>query len=178
MANGVNLVVKQSITEALLILMQKQPFEKISISEITRLAGVGRVSFYRNYQSKEDILHKYLRSQFDQHFAAVASARKLRNVRDIFVNIFAFLKNCEWMLSVIYDQQFSHLLLDFIKDCCGAKAEHEDELAYKNALIMGVVFGAVDEWIRRGCVQSPDDMADNVATHLGSILDGWHKYQE
>ena len=66
------------------------------------------------------------------------------------------------------------LYLDFIKNCCGARAEHDDDLAYKNALIMGVVFGAVDEWIRRGCVQSPDEMADKIAMYLGHIQKNWY----
>lgn len=173
MGNNANMVVKQCITEALLRLMQKKSFHQISISEITRLAGVGRVSFYRNYQSKEDILHQYLHSQFDQHFQQVALAGQLRNTRDIFVHIFAFMKKCEQMLFVLYDHHFSHLLLDFIKNCCGAKPEQDNELAYKNALIMGVVFGAVDEWIRRGCVETPDEMANKVKENLEHILGNW-----
>lgn len=170
----INQAIKEYITQALLLLMQEKAFNMIRISEITTKAGVNRVSFYRNFSSKEDILHQYLREQFDQHFQQVALSGKLRNTRDIFVNIFVFLKNCEQMLFVLYDKEFSHLLLDFIKNCCGARAEHDDDLAYKNALIMGVVFGAVDEWIRRGCVQSPDEMADKIAMYLGHIQKNWY----
>lgn len=168
-----NQAIKDYITQALILLMAEKPFGEIHISEITTKAGVNRASFYRNFSSKEDILHQYLRRQFDEHFQAIALAGQLRHTRDIFVNIFAFLKNCEQMLFVLYDQDFSHLLLDFIKDCCGARAEQDNDLAYKNALIMGVVFGAVDEWIRRGCVQSPDEMADKVARYLGEIIGDW-----
>lgn len=169
-----NHAIKNYITEALLLLMKEKEFGQIRISEITARAGVNRVSFYRNFNSKEDVLHQYLHAQFDEQFVQVALAGKLRNTRDIFVNIFAFMKNSEQMLFVLYDQKFSHLLLDFIKNCCGAKIEQENELAYKNALIMGVVFGAVDEWIRRGCVETPDEMANYVEQHLKQILIKWH----
>ncbi len=170
-----NHAIKQYITEALLLLMKEKEFGQIRINEITARAGVNRASFYRNFDSKEDVLQQYLRTQFDKQFQAVALAGKLRTVRDIFVNIFAFMKNSEQMLFVLYDHQFSHLLLDFIKSCCGANAEQENDVAFKNALIMGVVFGAVDEWIRRGCGQTPDEMADKVQENLEKILSSWHK---
>ena len=170
-----NHAIKSYITEALLLLMKEKEFGQIRISEITARAGVNRASFYRNFNSKEDVLHQYLHAQFDAQFVQVALAGKLRNTRDIFVNIFAFMKNSEQMLFVLYDHQLSILLLDFIKNCCGAKPEQDNDLAYKNALIMGVVFGAVDKWIRRGCVETPDEMADMVEKHLGRIVQNWHR---
>lgn len=139
MVNSANIMVKQCITEALLRLMQRKSFQQISISEITRIAGVGRVSFYRNYQSKEDILYQYLLNQFNQHFQKISSEGKIQTTRDIFVNIFAFLKSCYWMLSILYEKDSSSLLLNFIKNCCGTTPEQDNNLAYKNALIMGVV---------------------------------------
>ena len=54
-----NQIVQESIFTALIQLMQKE-FHNITITEITEKAGVSRMSYYRNYSSKEDILIKYL----------------------------------------------------------------------------------------------------------------------
>ena len=51
-----NMRVKSNITKALFHLMHEKSFSDISISELIRTAGVARVSFYRNYDSKEDVL--------------------------------------------------------------------------------------------------------------------------
>lgn len=51
-----NTYVKQQLTQALLELLQKKTLAEISVSELTERAGVGRVSFYRNFHTKEDIL--------------------------------------------------------------------------------------------------------------------------
>ena len=51
-----NTYVKKQITAALLDLLKEKPLSDISISELTNKAEIGRVSFYRNYQNKEDIL--------------------------------------------------------------------------------------------------------------------------
>ena len=48
-----NEITKRSIIEAFLLLLQNQPYEKISISDIVKKAGVARVSYYRNFNSKE-----------------------------------------------------------------------------------------------------------------------------
>ena len=57
---GRNLYVVKHITDALLKLIRSRCLNGISISQICEEAGVGRASFYRNYESKEDVLRKYL----------------------------------------------------------------------------------------------------------------------
>ena len=61
-----NLRVKNAISEALLALMHEKSFSEISITEIIERAGVARASFYRNYESKEDVLHKLIDDILDK----------------------------------------------------------------------------------------------------------------
>ena len=58
-----NTYVKKQITNALLSLLKSKELKDISISEVTSAAGVSRVSFYRNYKEKEDILREYIKRQ-------------------------------------------------------------------------------------------------------------------
>ena len=44
------------ITKALLELMMDKPYQKISITEIAEEADVVRRTFYRNFESKEDVI--------------------------------------------------------------------------------------------------------------------------
>ena len=55
-----NAYVIEHITDALLKLLKEKPIQEISISEIVDTAGVGRTSFYRNYETKEDVVKKYI----------------------------------------------------------------------------------------------------------------------
>jgi len=50
------------IFEALMLLLDEKPYDKISISDITNKAGIARQTFYRNYDGKDDILLAYLSS--------------------------------------------------------------------------------------------------------------------
>ena len=58
--------VKSSITEALLSLMYQKSFSDISITELIQTANVARTSFYRNYESKEDVLITLIGDVLDQ----------------------------------------------------------------------------------------------------------------
>ena len=57
---GRNQYVVEHITEAVLKLMRNQNLHEISISQICENATVGIASFYRNFESKEDVILKYL----------------------------------------------------------------------------------------------------------------------
>ena len=63
---GRNIYVTEHITNSLLALLEEKPLENISISELCNNAGIGRASFYRNFNSKEDILKAYINKLFDE----------------------------------------------------------------------------------------------------------------
>ena len=63
--NEAHELVLQCLTEALLKLMEKKPFNEINVSELCEKAGVARASFYRNYDSMQEILTNYLSSVTD-----------------------------------------------------------------------------------------------------------------
>ena len=53
-----NQLTRECLQLALIHLMADKPYEKITVSEIVRRAGVSRTAFYRNYTDKEDILNE------------------------------------------------------------------------------------------------------------------------
>ena len=58
---------KEWILEALLRLMEKKSFPQITITEICKLAGVGRQTFYRRFASKEEIIKQALDRSFQDY---------------------------------------------------------------------------------------------------------------
>ena len=57
---SVHTISPQRIVAALTELMSEQDYASITITEITQRAGVSRMTYYRNYSSKEDILRKFM----------------------------------------------------------------------------------------------------------------------
>ena len=52
------------ITEALLQLMNKKNYENITITDIAERAGVTRITFYRNFNTKDDIVKQYVQKLY------------------------------------------------------------------------------------------------------------------
>ena len=55
--------------QALLSLLEKKPFEYITISEICQTAGVNRSTFYLHYENTSDLLKETTRYIIDKHLA-------------------------------------------------------------------------------------------------------------
>ena len=53
-----NRMVKIKISRALIKLMDQMPFSDITVTDIVKTAGVARASYYRNFDSKEEVLIK------------------------------------------------------------------------------------------------------------------------
>ena len=63
----------ESVVEGLWELLEDKSFEKISVSELVERAGIGRVSFYRNYSNKEEVLKR----SFNMELQAWLSERQI-----------------------------------------------------------------------------------------------------
>ncbi len=51
---------RECIYTALLQLMEDKPYDQITIQDIVDRAGVSRMAYYRNYQTKDEILERHL----------------------------------------------------------------------------------------------------------------------
>jgi len=71
--NSENLIVRESIFFALMQLMEKKKFNDITITEITNRAGVSRMSYYRNYVEKKEIILSYMDELFETYWENIHS---------------------------------------------------------------------------------------------------------
>lgn len=62
---------KQWLEEALLLLMKQQHFNDITVTDITKKAGVSRLTFYRNFESKQEVLLRYFDTIFQDYLQAI-----------------------------------------------------------------------------------------------------------
>ena len=152
--NSANMIVRESITQALLILMETKDFQKITITEIINKAGVARMSFYRNYSSKEDVILKYLYDIYEEWGNNIQDHDPSNFIRTLF-QLFERMKPT---IELLYKADLSHLLLRFINEVCGSKFQQENIYAYYSAIVAGSFFGWYDAWLRRGSQETPEEM--------------------
>ena len=90
---------KKQITDALLKLMEKYPYNEISVKQIVLEADLVRKTFYRNFDTKDDVLYSYIRSILIDYFDVVNNAKS-----DVLTAIFAFAVNNKKLLLLPHAQ--------------------------------------------------------------------------
>ena len=89
----INLITKDSIQEALVYLLSKKDIDDISVTEIVKKAGVSRTAYYRNYQSKEDILKDFSMNVFNLIFSQLDREDFAKDPKNWYRFIFTQIKN-------------------------------------------------------------------------------------
>ena len=145
--NSINAIVKEYITRALLLLMEKKPYSEITISELTEKAGVCRNSFYRNFDSLEDVIIQSFEKEFKSLFSEGSDL--VFSSLDFWEKVVALRSR----LITLYDAKQSHLFYDGIyalvfDDLPRKKGDNR----YPSARQIGMVYGMVDEWLKEGAI--------------------------
>lgn len=153
--NEAHELVIESITEALLRLMEQKPFAEITISELCRKSGVSRISFYRNYESMPDILVQYLKHCTDAWWEEFVKKPEKEFISDFWPELLEQYKKNERLIRLLEKNHMTYILKEHIFACCGPKEGQEEQTAYTCAMLAGLIYGLVDEWVRRGMKTLP-----------------------
>lgn len=148
-----NSYVKNEITKALLELLKEKDLKDIKINEITTKAQVGRVSFYRNYQDKEDILKQYLER--------IIKEWKLQDQMPfelIMKTLFEHLMAYQDFYTLLYQKDLFYLFRNTLKKLMVQDHQLSNPEAYAVAYMTYGIYGWIKEWIARGMQESPEDI--------------------
>lgn len=155
---GRNAYVIEHLTNALLELLRDKQISEISISELCDTAGVGRASFYRNFETREDILKQYINGLFSE-LADEQRQNENNPGNDFIRSLFTHIERHLDFYRLLNERHLIHLLKDIIIELCGPKPEHSMNEAYAKAFVSYTLYGWIEVWFQRGMVESPDDMA-------------------
>lgn len=144
----------EHITSALLKLMNQKDFGSISVSEICEKASVGRASFYRNFEGKEDVIAKHLKNLLYDWWAKEIAKPDFNFVESVFEHYYKHRDLC----IMLYKQGLAHISLQSIKEACGPKPEQPNIVAYTTAYFSYGLYGWIEEWFKRGMQETPKEM--------------------
>ena len=151
-----NAFVKECITTALLQMLENTPFDEIAITDLVKKAGVGRVSFYRNFESKKDVLVKHLIiliQEWGKEYEALGDPTAFSDSL-----IRHYYKYKDFYL-LLYRQGLSDMIYETIRYSTKLDESQHNLERYAKSMVAGMIWGWVDEWMRQGMPESPDEIA-------------------
>lgn len=156
-----NETTKKYITAALFKLMNSMEFHEISVTMITEKAGVGRVSYYRNFSSKEDIIIKYFQTSVASFMEEAPTVNKQKDYLSLIEFVFKkFYENRE-IFRLIDKAKLGYIYLDFLNSGFAFNFQKNfSSLPQLHAsLYAGALYNLSMSWIEDGFVETPKDLA-------------------
>lgn len=160
-----NAYVTEHLTDALLALLKEKPIDEISVSELCDTAGVGRTSFYRNYQTKEDILTAHINHLFHDWINEWEQNQEISLDRSIYLVFSHFETNYDFY-SLLNQRGLTCLLKDILLELCGFNPEQEVKAAYSSAYVAFFLYGWIEVWFRRGMKETAAELAGYLRTGM------------
>ena len=146
------------IVTALLQLRQKKAFDRISITELCRKAGVSRMSFYRNFESKEDVLKKWCAGITDRFVAESGINYRNDSMEQYFNTLFTQVLKYREMSFILQKNGLLWIVKDDI-DRVFFETYRDVYDEYKMHFITGGIFNAYVLWIENGLRETPEELS-------------------
>lgn len=163
--NTTSYMMKTYIAEGLLLLLEGNAYEEISIHEITDRAGVNRSTYYRNFSSKENIIRFYYESLLTE-FQTLSNNRPHITLKSYLHCMFTFFAEHKKQLMLLYEQKLSYLLLDTLNEVFIHNTSNDDFSSQFSVYYhTGGIFNTFLLWFKNDMKQSPETMT-NIAISL------------
>ena len=156
---------KQCLTDALFLLLEHKPFQKITIKELTEKAGVSRLTFYRNFDTKEDILKRYYRIHFSQYMENL-DEKGISSIKGALVSCFDYWKNAENHIRLILDNHLEYFLYEPFESFLSVLLQkyHIGAHLKENQIqfLIGGLYFSMLHWVSGDTNMSSEDMAASI----------------
>lgn len=149
------------ITEALLLLLKTKEYKNISITEICEKAGVTRMSFYRNFESREDVLFKKVRGITDSFLEKSAISYKNDTISSYFIKLFTHMEQQKELCTILNKAGLIHIIKDeFDRVFLNTYRQEYDD--YKSYFLAGGIYNVFLFWFMNDCREKPEDLAKRL----------------
>lgn len=151
-------LLKECMADALLCLMQEKPLDKITFQEIVSQAGVGRSSWFRNFNSKEEALSFKLIQLWKRWTAGHGLADCERYMLENAAAFFDFNYSIRDTLKTIYNAQCSSCVYDAFYTVTRPQQDAGMAELYEIRFYTLGLYGLLSEWAGHDFEASPGEM--------------------
>ena len=165
---------QREITEALITLMRETPYDEISVKQILLEAKLAKKTFYRNFESKDDVLLSKIRSELHDYFSVVDGGKA-----DVLTTIFAFAENNKELLMILGQNDMLHVVLKCMNENIrlhktGQVSETNPfvqlfsglDSEYLIALNIGAVWNVISLWVYGGMEDEAEYVKETIRLYI------------
>lgn len=160
---------RMCIGESLIGLLEEKTLEEVHISEIVAKAGISRMTYYKYYHSKQEVLSDYLQEIVKQYIQESQSKKDIGTFRDYahilhclhffapYSDFIRILVNAS-LYSIIIDAVNSYMIQQVYPEFSGS--------VYELYYYAGALLNTFTCWIANGKQETPEEIASIISSFL------------
>lgn len=157
-ANKTAIQSQHMLMDALFRLMKQKPFQQITVTALCEEAAVGRKTFYRNFDLREDVIDLWLDLRCEECRQVLLNVPAADQLRHYCV----FLKKHMDVLIALY-QNGMHPMVEkkfsvFLPHTMPRWSEDEVEQEYRSQYIIAGIDAIIRVWVTRGFQESVEEI--------------------
>ena len=177
---------KKALFDAFMKLLSEKPFDEITVNELCDCAGIRRATFYKHYSDKFDFLTAYTRLLRDKFDRSIWKDGKPLLTKDYYIAyakrlVYFISENWDVVHNICHSQLFPSVIAIIVEQNYRDTYERlrisvsegmvlNAPIDIVAAMCTGGVAGSIYTWIAQGRTTDPNQIAENVGTVIGNIL--------
>ncbi len=171
---------KKALLAAFGSLLEKKPFNKITVSDITELCGVNRMTFYYHFQD----IYELMIWGLETHVLNVdKSCTTYAHWQEGYLKIYRFALDHQTYITKIFQtmkqENLEHhlhrivrnMVLEVIDDKCGECPRHREDREFVAQTCSYILVGTMVDWVNRGMKEPPELMVKRVGFLMKGMID-------
>ena len=172
----------EMIYTGLMDCLKEKPLNELTVREIADRAGVGRATFYRNFDSPVDVLHRQCDRCFEEVLTGFLSEYRqgLQGHNDFLVYFFRY-----WMdRSALLEALAAANRTDIISECHLRHSDlitsefapemdvRSEDYVYFISVRTGIMTSVLTAWVRTGRKKTPEELVSLMTGYLEDAVKG------
>lgn len=149
---------KECMADSLLLLMQEKAYAKITVNEIAAAAGVNRSTWFRNFSNKNEALTFKIVQLWYRWIERHSLPWDHRYTLDDANCFFEFIREYMPLLQQLYSANLQSAIYDGFYQIILPQHMDDPLERYHSRFYSYGLFGMLDEWIKRGGCDTPEEM--------------------
>ena len=173
---------RKILGQTLVELLHTRPIEKISITELCKLADINRATFYQHYRSPYELLFE-IQDTFYQSFKAdMERLVQSENNNSVLLVLVTKIRDnkelCKVLFSELGERSFQNKVLSIVREDLIKKWEKKHHRATKAHTPLAFKFvttgsiGIIQEWLGQDCIESPLEITQLLGVLCQKGLNG------
>ena len=156
-----NGVVRRNLTAALLRLLEEKRLDEITVTELVTEAQVARVSFYRNFDSLDEMLASIVHAMASDWLERVGADLWHTDPHAFLLALLQDIYDQRQVIDMLMRSERMDVLRSEFNIALGVGCEDRRESA-RRAFVAGGLYNLVSRWATVGFVPTPETVTDFI----------------